>query len=159
MSGVVAPSAAPPPLAAPEAAPPPDRLADRFVVKEGGRIFFVEAPEIDYIEAAGNYVRIHTGKTDHLIRETMHHVESQLDPSMFVRIHRAVVGSKLTVGRVDGQLGVGVVGDLLGREALEARARALQERGPAGAHGYQLSGAVRAGELESLSRAQLASGS
>ncbi len=67
------------------------RFLDRLMVKHDGRVFFVKVSDVDWFEAAGNYVRVHTGKTDHLIRETMHHVESQLDPTMFVRIHRAVI--------------------------------------------------------------------
>jgi two-component system, LytTR family, response regulator len=67
------------------------RTLDRLMVKHDGRVFFVKVSEVDWFEAAGNYVRVHTGKVSHLIRETMHHVESQLDPSMFVRIHRAVI--------------------------------------------------------------------
>jgi two-component system, LytTR family, response regulator len=67
------------------------RFLDRLMVKHDGRVFFLKVSDVDWFEAAGNYVRVHSGKTDHLIRETMHHVESQLDPSMFVRIHRAVI--------------------------------------------------------------------
>jgi two-component system LytT family response regulator len=62
--------------------------ADRFVVKSGGRVFFVRAAEIDWIEAAGNYVKLHVGPDAHLLRETMTAIESQLDPEVFFRIHR-----------------------------------------------------------------------
>jgi two-component system LytT family response regulator len=61
---------------------------DRFVVKGGGRVFFVRADEIDWIEAAGNYVKLHVGNDSHLIRETMNAVEGKLSPDLFVRIHR-----------------------------------------------------------------------
>jgi two-component system LytT family response regulator len=61
---------------------------DRFVVKSGGRIFFVRTGEIDWIEAAGNYVKLHVGNDSHLIRETMNAVEAKLSPDLFVRIHR-----------------------------------------------------------------------
>ncbi len=70
---------------------PRTRFLDRLMVKHDGRVFFVKVSDVDWFEASGNYVRVHTGKVSHLIRETMHHVESQLDPSMFVRIHRAVI--------------------------------------------------------------------
>lgn len=75
------------------AAPPParHRYVDRLMVKHDGRVFFVKASDVDWFEAAGNYVRIHTGKVSHLIRETMQRIETQLDPAMFVRIHRAVI--------------------------------------------------------------------
>ena len=70
---------------------PRHRYVDRLMVKHDGRVFFVKATDVDWFEASGNYVRIHTGKVSHLIRETMQRVETQLDPAMFVRIHRAVI--------------------------------------------------------------------
>jgi two-component system LytT family response regulator len=72
-------------------APVRHRYVDRLMVKHDGRVFFVKATDVDWFEAAGNYVRIHTGKVSHLIRETMQRIETQLDPAMFVRIHRAVI--------------------------------------------------------------------
>lgn len=79
------------PATAPAAAAPRHRFVDRLMVKHDGRVFFVKVTDVDWFEASGNYVRIHTGKVSHLIRETMQRVEAQLDPSMFVRIHRAVI--------------------------------------------------------------------
>ena len=62
----------------------PHRL-DRFVVKSGGRVYFVRAEEIDWIESAGNYVKLHVGGETHLLRETMTAIEAQLDPEAFFR--------------------------------------------------------------------------
>ena len=62
---------------------------DRLVVKSGGRLFFLRVDEIDWIEAAGNYVRLHVGQTSHLLRETMNAIEARLDPEKFFRIHRS----------------------------------------------------------------------
>jgi two-component system, LytTR family, response regulator len=62
---------------------------DRLVVKSGGRLFFLRADEIDWIEAAGNYVRLHVGGQSHLLRETMNAIEARLDPERFFRIHRS----------------------------------------------------------------------
>jgi two-component system LytT family response regulator len=62
---------------------------DRLVVKSGGRLFFLRMDEIDWIEAAGNYVRLHVGPTSHLLRETMNAIEGRLDPEKFFRIHRS----------------------------------------------------------------------
>ena len=62
---------------------------DRLVVKSGGRLFFLRTDEIDWIEAAGNYVRLHVGNTSHLLRETMNAIEARLDPEKFFRIHRS----------------------------------------------------------------------
>lgn len=63
--------------------------SDRLVVKSGGRLFFLRSDEIDWIEAAGNYVRLHVGPQSHLLRETMNAIEARLDPERFFRIHRS----------------------------------------------------------------------
>ena len=68
--------------------PEPQRL-DRLVVKSGGRVFFLRTDDIVWIEAAGNYVRLHLGEDSHLFRETMNGMEARLDPRRFVRIHRS----------------------------------------------------------------------
>lgn len=68
--------------------PEPTKL-DRLVVKSGGRVFFLRTDEIDWIEAAGNYVRLHLSEDSHLFRETMNNMESRLDTRRFVRIHRS----------------------------------------------------------------------
>ena len=47
--------------------------------------------DIDWIESDGNYVRLHTGDRSHLLRETMKGVETRLDPSAFVRVHRSAI--------------------------------------------------------------------
>ena len=68
--------------------PEPQRV-ERLVVKSGGRVFFLRTDEIDWIEAAGNYVRLHLGAESHLFRETMNRIESRLDGRRFSRIHRS----------------------------------------------------------------------
>ena len=68
--------------------PEPQRV-DRIVLKSGGRVFFLRTPEIDWVEAAGNYVRLHLGADSHLFRETMNNMEGRLDRRRFVRIHRS----------------------------------------------------------------------
>jgi two-component system, LytTR family, response regulator len=67
----------------------PKKQAERFVVKSGGRVFFLKNDEIDWIEAAGNYVRLHVGNETHLLRETMSAIQKKLDPALFIRIHRS----------------------------------------------------------------------
>jgi two-component system, LytTR family, response regulator len=64
---------------------------DRLVIKSSGRIYFVRIQDIDWCEAAGNYVRLHIGQQTHLVRGTMAHLESQLDAGQFVRIHRSTI--------------------------------------------------------------------
>jgi two-component system LytT family response regulator len=64
---------------------------ERLVVKSGGRIYFVRIGDVDWVEAAGNYVRLHVGKEDHLLRESLTALEKNLDPGRFVRIHRSTI--------------------------------------------------------------------
>lgn len=65
------------------------KYLERLVVKSVGRVFFLKTDEIDWIEAAGNYVKLHVGRESHMIRETMNAIESKLDPHKFLRIHRS----------------------------------------------------------------------
>lgn len=64
---------------------------NRLMIKSGGRIHFVRMSDIDWCEADGNYVRVHVGPQEHLVRDTMAHLESELDPQQFVRIHRSTI--------------------------------------------------------------------
>jgi two-component system LytT family response regulator len=64
---------------------------DRILVKEKGRVFFLRVDEIDWIESAGNYVRVHAGSENHLLRQTMTELERRLDAGRFVRIHRTAL--------------------------------------------------------------------
>jgi two-component system, LytTR family, response regulator len=67
------------------------RYLDRLVVKSGGKVTLLPVGEIEWIDAEGDYVRIHVGKTWHLLRETMKNLEDQLDAARFVRIHRSTI--------------------------------------------------------------------
>jgi two-component system LytT family response regulator len=73
-----------------EVRPAPKPL-ERLALKTAGRITFLKADEIDWIEAAGNYVRLHAGGEAHLLRETMSRLEGRLDAARFVRIHRSTI--------------------------------------------------------------------
>ncbi|MBK9154873.1 MAG: response regulator [Chloracidobacterium sp.] len=67
------------------------KYLERLVVKSVGRVFFLKTDEIDWIEAAGNYVKLHSGREAHMIRETMNGIEAKLNPEKFLRIHRSTV--------------------------------------------------------------------
>ncbi len=67
------------------------RQPKRIVVKSSGRVYFLKVDEIDWIEAEGNYVRLHVGPNSHLLRETMKGMEAALDPDRFIRIHRSTI--------------------------------------------------------------------
>lgn len=82
----------------------PRRFLNRFVVKMGGRVYFLRAGDVDWLEAEGNYIVLHTGKEKHLIRETMVRLESRLDPTQFVRIHRSAIANVERVKEVRSAL-------------------------------------------------------
>ena len=63
----------------------------RLVVRDGGRVAFVRTDEIDWIESAGNYVRIHVGTESHLLRGTIKAAAGRLDPDGFLRISRSAI--------------------------------------------------------------------
>lgn len=63
----------------------------RIVVKSHGRVHFLQVPDIVWVEASGDYVTIHTPKKSHLLRETMHNMESRLLRHGFQRIHRSAI--------------------------------------------------------------------
>ncbi len=73
--------------------PGPDRIA----VKTGGRTLFVNTAEIDWVEAADNYVKLHLGSKEILMRETMAAIEQRLAGAGFVRISRSTIVHPRTV--------------------------------------------------------------
>jgi len=70
---------------------PETKPADRLVVKAAGRVLFLKTLDIDWIEAADNYVNLHVGKESHLLRGTMASIETRLDPAQFLRISRSTI--------------------------------------------------------------------
>ncbi len=64
---------------------------ERLVIKMNGHVFFMKAEEIDWLEAEGNYVRLHSGKESYLLRDTISALEAQLDPKRFIRVHRSAI--------------------------------------------------------------------
>ena len=63
----------------------------RLILKSNGRLKFVDAEEIDWIQAMDVYVRLHSGDKSHLVRERLKNVEEKLDPNQFMRIHRSTI--------------------------------------------------------------------
>jgi two-component system, LytTR family, response regulator len=63
----------------------------RVVIKASGRIYFLKTEEIEWIEGAGDYLSLHSGRQTHLIRETMSNFIAKLDPQKFLRIHRSII--------------------------------------------------------------------
>lgn len=69
----------------------PASFIARFTVREDGRIRFVQATDVDYIEADGNYIIMHVGDARHRVRASLRDVSQQLDPKVFMRVHRSTI--------------------------------------------------------------------
>jgi two-component system LytT family response regulator len=67
------------------------QLDDRVLVKSAGRVTIVEVEQIEWVEAAGNYVQLHVRDASYLYRESMARMEQRLAPYGFVRIHRTAI--------------------------------------------------------------------
>jgi two-component system, LytTR family, response regulator len=64
---------------------------ERLSIKSAGRILLLGVDEIDWIEAADNYVQVHAGQDSHLLLSTMNSLETRLNPQQFLRIHRSTI--------------------------------------------------------------------
>jgi two-component system LytT family response regulator len=68
-----------------------ERHASHVIGRSGGRLLFVRVADVDWIEAAGNYVRVHARGDSLLLRTSMTRAQRRLDPSAFIRIHRSAI--------------------------------------------------------------------
>jgi hypothetical protein len=78
-------------LAEPDEGPPvePVERPDRFLVRKLGKEFLINASEIEWLQASGNYVNLRVRGRDYPLRATMAGIEDRLDPARFVRVHRS----------------------------------------------------------------------
>ncbi len=75
----------------------PRRQLKRLAVRTAGKTLFVDIEDVDWIEAAENYVRLHVGRASHLVHVALSTLERSLDPETFLRIHRSIL---VNVGRI-----------------------------------------------------------
>ena len=68
-----------------------EQYADRLLVKSEGRVTVVQVDDVDWIEAADNYVRVHTSRGRYLVREPIKVLERKLNPRHFARVHRSAI--------------------------------------------------------------------
>ncbi|MAD74381.1 MAG: DNA-binding response regulator [Rheinheimera sp.] len=78
-----------------------DRFPEAISIKDSGEITRVPVAEIDWVDAAGDYMCIHTkdGQT-HILRRTMKELEQELDPRLFVRVHRSAIVNVHTIAKL-----------------------------------------------------------
>lgn len=90
----------------------PEVQGERLEVQSGDRVLFVAPDRVDWIEAEGNYVRLHVGNDSYLLRETLVGIEKRLTAVAFVRAHRSALVNidrvselrRLADGELDVQL-------------------------------------------------------
>jgi two-component system LytT family response regulator len=75
----------------------PRRALKRLAVRSAGKTTFVDIEDVDWIEAAENYVKLHAGRVSHLVHVAMNTLEKSLAPETFLRIHRSII---VNVGRI-----------------------------------------------------------
>ncbi len=68
-----------------------DGYSDRLILRSGRELVVVRASELEWLESAGDHVRLHAGPDTPLVRSTLEQMERRLDPRRFVRIHRTTI--------------------------------------------------------------------
>jgi two-component system LytT family response regulator len=86
------------------------RARERLAVRVRGEVVFVKVSSIDWVAAAGNYVRLHAGNESYLLRESMQNIAAELEPSVFLRVHRSAIVNiervRKLIPAVDGSLSI-----------------------------------------------------
>jgi two-component system LytT family response regulator len=101
------------------------RFVERFTVRHDDRIRFVDADDIEWIEADGNYAVLHTAAEAHRIRLTLQTIDHQLDPRRFARIHRSTIVNLACVREIQPWFGGDYIAILHGGRKLRvSRTRA-----------------------------------
>lgn len=67
------------------------RHRQRFPIRTGRRVTFIDAADVEWIEASGDYAILHIQKKEHLLRESLADLAKQLDPAIFIRVHRSTI--------------------------------------------------------------------
>lgn len=78
--------------------------SDRLAIKDGSSTTFVPIKDIDWVDAAGDYMCVHVQGQTHIMRTTMKELESQLDPTVFQRVHRSTIVNLQRVEKVSSHI-------------------------------------------------------
>jgi two-component system, LytTR family, response regulator len=79
---------------------PVNQYPDKIAIKDAGDITFVPIGEIEWVDAAGDYMCIHAAGQIHIMRTTMKQLEAQLDPVLFQRVHRSTLVNLKQVDKI-----------------------------------------------------------
>ncbi|KAA9346488.1 LytR/AlgR family response regulator transcription factor [Larkinella humicola] len=80
---------------------PPREYLSRVLVKEQGRMYFVNLNDVQYLDADGNYITLHTATGKHIVYDSLTKLETRLDPNQFVRMHRSHIVNLAYVQEVE----------------------------------------------------------
>jgi len=77
------------------------RTQERVAIRTGEAVYFVRIADIEWLESSGNYVKIHAGGQEHLLRETLKNFEERLDKDRFLRVHRSAIVNIDSIQRLE----------------------------------------------------------
>ena len=103
----------------------------RLIVREVGQIVVVPTRDVDWIEGADYYAKLHVGRKVHMLRETLGSLEQRLDPRRFLRVHRSAIVNLARVQSVESHVrgeGIAVLGDGTRLKVSAARRDDLERR-------------------------------
>jgi two-component system LytT family response regulator len=83
------------------AARPPGKTLERVLIRHEGRVHVIPMDKIDFVEAQDDYLEFATGSKRFRKQQTMTDLESQIDPTRFVRIHRSFIMNIERLARID----------------------------------------------------------
>ena len=102
-------------------------MSPRVLIKSDRKVFFIKQRQIDFIEAAGNYVSVSLGSVTLLTRRSLNSLESLLDRQLFVRIHRSAIVNLDQIGHLEPQAGGEYLLTLRGGKQLKASRRLVSQ--------------------------------
>jgi two-component system LytT family response regulator len=79
----------------------PRSYVKRLAVQSAGKTVLVNVEDVDWIQAAENYVELHAGRASYLLHVTMNTLEKSLDPEIFLRIHRSIIVNLVRIKNVE----------------------------------------------------------
>tara|TARA_R110002072_G_scaffold170552_2_gene324252 strand:+ start:201752 stop:202573 length:822 start_codon:yes stop_codon:yes gene_type:complete len=82
----------------------PARYSEKLAIKDGASTTFVPVRDIDWIDAAGDYMCVHVKGETHIMRTTMKELEALLDPTVFQRVHRSTIVNLDRVEKVSSHI-------------------------------------------------------
>jgi two-component system LytT family response regulator len=100
---------------------------ERLTIKDGSDFQFIRIADIQWIDAAGDYMCVHAGGKTHIMRTTMKQLEASLDPDIFIRVHRSSIVNANSIATATSHLNGEYVLTLEGGARLKV-SRSYRER-------------------------------